>query len=188
MTQLSYLANESSTRWGQEQSQLEYQNKRLVQAVEHLSNEFEGLNSMSAAQSSNVQELVAMMREVQVDGKEIRHNLERAHSNISSRSAPPGEPFSERNGIYRSLLRICNLAAARKSEIHSKEAQLVIQDLQQLIVLLSQHDFSRERHQGAPYNTQEWYESQHNDALRKIENILRASSRVYINEHGKAWK
>jgi hypothetical protein len=187
LTELNSLANESLTKSDRLES--------LLQVVESFSDEFEGVTSMSAAQSSQIRELTGMMKKMQLEMQEMRHDPQRSQHDMRVEGGPSsrthfGINSSDSNDLYGSFERLCNLATAKGKEVYSKEAQSIIQDLKRLVASLlveysiSIGDIPSESMENGDQRAS--YEAQNKDVLHKIENILGASRRLRISEQGKA--
>jgi hypothetical protein len=192
LTELNSLANESLTKSDRLES--------LLQVVESFSDKFEGVTSMSAAQSSQIRELTGMMKKMQLEMQEMRHDPQRSQHGMRVEDGPSrrthfGINSSDSNDLYGNFERLCNLATAKGKEVYSKEAQSIIQDLKRLVAsLLVEYSIStgeirgesmENRDQRARYDMLKERETQNKDVLHKIENILGASRRLRISEQGK---
>jgi hypothetical protein len=185
LTELNSLANESLTKSDRLES--------LLQVVESFSDKFEGVTSMSAAQSSQIRELTGMMKKMQLEMQEMRHDPQRSQHCMRVEDGPSrrthfGINSTDSNDLYGSFERLCNLATAKGKEVYSKEAQSIIQDLKRLVAsLLVEYSISTGEIRGESMeNGDQWasYEAQNKDVLHKIENILGASRRLRISEQG----
>jgi hypothetical protein len=186
LTELNSLANESLTKSDRLES--------LLQVVESFSDKFEGVTSMSAAQSSQIRELTGMMKKMQLEMQEMRHDPQRSQHGMRVEDGPSrrthfGINSSDSNDLYGSFERLCNLATAKGKEVYSKEAQSIIQDLKRLVAsLLVEYSISIGDIPGESMENGDQrasYEARNKDVLHKIENILGASRRLRISEQGK---
>lgn len=203
MLQLDHLVKESATKSDQLRVRLQNRDEAMVQAIETMSTRLESLNGMSVAPRSDVQELIAILKDVQLDVQGMHQQqssiLQRANQDLrrtddSSSSASPSANHRNSDGIYGSLFRLCNLAALTQCELHSDEAQVVIQDLQQLIVMLLQSvdpiaDITNESMEGddeeALREMRKLHGTQLDGALHQIENMLLVSRKVRLATEGK---
>jgi hypothetical protein len=138
LTQLSNCTNDSLTKWDQLERNLRENDMRFGKTIDSISDRLQHVSCMSQSQSSAIKQLVGMIQGLQFDVEGIRHEQQQEHLTTSLNEGSPNLPTSklkavDRNVLYESISRLCNLETTKDKALFSTEAQSIIQDLAKIM-------------------------------------------------------
>lgn len=167
------------------------------QILDKVSGQSDNLLTISTAQFSEIQKLVGTVQDLRLDVQGMRQDqAQRQHGKklevgCSGLSQIREKDF-DNTGYDEAIIRLCNLAVGTKREISSKEAQSIIHDLKQIIASLlsdaaspadARYKSKTKRHGEAKYDKCK-EKIERKDAVHRIEDILGASRRMWLNRRG----
>lgn len=173
-------------------SQNNTRERKLRQTLVKVSDQSDGLLSMSVAQLSEIQDLRLEMQGMRYDQAQWRHGKKIGVE--CSNLAPAREKAFDNKGYRESILRLCNLAKGQKREISSREAQPIIHDLNQIIASPlndtvtsadTRYRSNTKRREEAKYDRRK-EEVERKDVIHRIRDILGASRRLRLDRRGTA--
>lgn len=173
--------------------------RELRKTLDKVSGQSDGLLSMSAAQFSEIQELVGTVQDLRLEMKGMRDDQAkwRQGKNIEVGCldlAPSRDETLDGKGYDESIIRLCNLAVGTKKETSSREAQSIIHDLKQIIASLlndtispihTRYTLKTNQHDEAKYDKYK-EEIERKDAVHRIRDILGASRTLRLSRQGTA--
>jgi len=169
--------------------------RRFGHTIDNISDRLQDVSSMSQSQSSVIKQLVGMIQGLQLNVEGIRHEQQQVHHTTSLNDeslnlTTSEEKISDRNLLYESISRLCNLDTTKDKDLFSKEAQSIIQDLGQIMASLIEVSTAATDQQLTKRHGAFWCDYRRKiqgrriDALDQIGNILSASRRLNIREQG----
>lgn len=171
----------------------------MRKTLDKVSGQSDGLLSMSAAQFSEIQELVATVRDLRLEMQGMRDDQAqwRQGKDIGVKGldlAPSREEILDDKGYDESIIRLCDLAVGTERETSSREAQSIIHDLKQIIASLlnaiispaqTLYTLKSNQHDEVKYDKYK-EEIERQDAIHRIRDILGASRRLRLYRQGTA--
>lgn len=173
--------------------------REMRQTLDKVSGQSDGLLSMSAAQFSEIQELVTTVQDLRLEMQGMRDDQAqwRQGKNIGVGGldlASSREEILEDKGYDESIIRLCDLAIGTKRETSSREAQSIIHDLKQIIASLlndtispayTLYSLKTNQHDKVKYDKYK-EELERKDAIHRIRDILGASRGLRLYRRGTA--
>lgn len=197
-TKLDSFGNESSKKWDQLENDRKKSDNRSTRSLNSISSQIESVSNISSAQSSDIQNLLNMVQSLLLDQRAVRHEVQqtRLGTNLQESSIFPLQERNvfERDSLNQSIKRLCSRAAIKKTEFFSREAASIIDDLKEVVTSLSADillstsslkETAKKHDQKSESDLRTERETQNHGSLRRIEDILRASRKVHINNQGK---
>jgi hypothetical protein len=153
-------------------------------SIENLSDRIEASPSTSHAQSSTLQDLISVMRTLQLETREVRRAMLPLKMEMKSTGSQQVKPlFQGQSEIHASLQkcmgRLCGLATERSVRVNgfSTRSQSIVDDLSQILDFMLQGEaISQWGHDALD----------HKSSLLKIRNISQVTQRFQKKEQGQA--
>ncbi|MCJ1461879.1 hypothetical protein MMC07_000478 [Pseudocyphellaria aurata] len=169
----------------------------LRTTLDKVSGQSDNLLSLSAAQFSEIKELVGTVQDLRLEMRRIRHDqTQRQHCNKLEAGyldpAPTRQKALGEKGYEECIARLCSLTVGTRKETISREAQSVIHDLKYIIVSLLNDTVSpadaryrsmTKRFEKSRYNKCQ-KETERKGAILRITDNLGASRRVWLSRRG----
>ena len=177
---------------------VERMNIEVMEKLRSISDRLEAVPSMAIEQLSTLQNLVGMISGIQLEtrfGHQEEQNIIRSKANLTDIDRSRDLESVDDPEIERIIRRICHFARTMTTHRHSKNAQLVIEDIGSLLGLLmkqlsatslSRNELPEKRKSLCDYEYSELEtEMQTMEDLAKVKRVLTASERVRINNQGR---